>query len=251
MRVLITGASCGIGRDMARYLAKDGHEIYLSARSVPRLEKLAEELGEDKTHIIAADLSDEAECFRVYNVVKKYDIDVLINNAGFGTFGYFDEIPLEREINMIDLNVRAVHILTKLFLADFEKKNSGYILNVASSAAFLPGPLMATYYATKAYVLHLSEAVSEELRRKGSRVYIGALCPGPVDTEFNRTAGVSFNLKSLTSGTVAKYGIDKMFKRRTVIVPGVTIKLGTFFSGIMPRGILRKIAYNLQKKKGA
>lgn len=252
LKALITGASCGIGRDMARLLAADkGCELYLAARSEARMRELKAELEEyAPVHIFVCDLSDAESCKRLYEDLKGEDIDILINNAGFGAFGYFGDIPLERELNMIDLNVRAVHILTKKFLADFEERDRGFILNVASSAAFLPGPLMAAYYATKAYVLHLTEAVSEELRRKRSRVYIGSLCPGPVDTEFNSNAGVSFNLKSLTSRHVAEYGLRKMFSRRTVIVPGFTMKLGVFFRRFVPRGALVRIAYNIQRQKG-
>ena len=150
---------------------------------------------------------------------------------------------------MIELNVKTVHTLTKLFLKDFVKKDKGYILNVASSAAFMPGPLMATYYSTKAYVLHLTESINEELRRKKKNVYIGALCPGPVNTNFNKVAGVSFNLDSLESYDVANYAINQMFKRKVVIIPGVKIKLGVFALRLLPRSLVRKIAYKIQKNK--
>ena len=182
-------------------------------------------------------------------MVKKKDIDILINNAGFGLFGHFNTTKLDKELDMIELNIKTVHTLTKLFLKDFIKKNKGYILNVASSAAFMPGPLMATYYATKAYVLHLTEAINEELKRDNKNVYVGALCPGPVNTNFNKVAGVSFNLDSLESYDVAKYAINKMLKNKAVIVPGIKIKIGIFALRFLPRNLVRKIAYKIQKSK--
>ena len=224
MKALITGASSGIGRDMARILSSMGFETILIARREDRLKELQKELG-TKSEIICADVSNVNECKRIYERVKEQDIDVVINNAGFGIFGEFTSIDLDKELNMIDVNIKAVDILTKLFLRDFKEKNKGYILNVASSAAFLPGPLLSSYYASKAYVLRLTEAIYEELRREKSNVYVGVLCPGPVDTEFNDVASVKFSLKGLKSSYVAKYAIDKMFKRKLVIVPGKVMKL--------------------------
>lgn len=249
MKILITGASSGIGRDMARVFHRMGHTLFLAARNTNRLNSLRDEL-DSKPTVIPADLSDEDACVGLYNKLKDEGIDVLINNAGFGLFGYFDKTDLSRELEMIDINIRAVHILTKLFLKDFEERNSGYILNVASSAAFLPGPLMSVYYATKAYVLRLSCAVAEELRRKGSDVYIGALCPGPVDTEFNRTAGVTFDLRSLPSDKVAEYAVRRMLRGKKIIIPGITIKLGVFFERFLPTSLAARISYNIQKSKG-
>lgn len=249
MKILITGASSGIGRDMARVFHRMGHTLFLAARNSKRLNSLRDEL-DSKPTVIHADLSDEDACVGLYNKLKDEGIDVLINNAGFGLFGYFDKTDLSRELEMIDINIRAVHILTKLFLKDFEARNSGYILNVASSAAFLPGPLMSVYYATKAYVLRLSCAVAEELRRKGSDVYIGALCPGPVNTEFNRTAGVTFDLRSLPSDKVAEYAVRRMLRGKKIIIPGITIKLGVFFERLLPTALAARISYNIQKSKG-
>lgn len=250
MKALITGASTGIGRDMARILHKNGAELYLVARNSKLLEELKSELCGSPT-IISMDLSVEENCKKLYEMLKDQKIDVLINNAGFGAFGDFADIPLERELNMVDLNIKALHILTKLFLSDFVEKNHGYILNVASAAAFLPGPLMATYYATKAYVMRYTLALHEELRRKKSSVYVGALCPGPVDTEFNKNAGVNFNLSSLNCTYVAEYAIQKMFKRKLIIIPGLTIKLGTFFQKFLPQRLLLKISYGIQHQKKA
>lgn len=248
MKALITGASSGIGRDMAIILSNMGYDLILAARRAERLEELKKEL-QTEVRIIKLDLSEEEACFDLYEQVKSEDIDILINNAGFGVFGEFSEIELEKELEMIDLNIKTVHILTKLFLKDFIRKDSGYILNVASSAAFLPGPLLSGYYATKAYVLRLTQAIYEELRRKGSHVYIGSLCPGPVDTEFNETANVKFSVKALTSRYVSEYALDQMFKRKLTIVPGFTMKLARFFQKFVSEKLLLKITYKLQKRK--
>ena len=249
MKALITGASSGIGRDMARILSDMGYETILVARREDKLKELSNEL-KTSSSIICLDISSSDACFNLYNQVKNEDIDIVINNAGFGIFGKFTDIDLDRELNMIDLNIKAVHILTKLFLKDFKAKNKGYILNVASSAAFLPGPLLSSYYASKAYVLRLTEAIYEELRRDKSNVYVGVLCPGPVDTEFNQVANVKFALKGLTSEYVAKYAIKKMFKRKLVIVPGRVMKCARFLTKIAPEKLILKVSYNQQKKKG-
>lgn len=248
MKALITGASSGIGRDMAIILSKKGYDLILVARRMEKLEELKNTLSTD-VQTICLDLSKEEACFELYEKVKNEDIEILINNAGFGIFGPFDEIDIHQELKMIDTNIRAVDILTKLFLKDFKRKNSGYILNVASSAAFLPGPLLSSYYASKAYVLRLTEAIYEELRRAGSKVHVCSLCPGPVDTEFNQTANVKFGLKGLTSEYVADYAIKQMFKRKLTIVPGTVMKMARFFEKFVPEKPLLRMAYNMQKKK--
>lgn len=248
MKALVTGASGGIGRDIALVLSRMGCDLILVSRDGEKLARVKKHL---KTHvqIISADLSVEEECFALYEQVKAQNIDILVNNAGFGAFGHFWEVPLERELNMLDLNVRAVHILTKLFLEDFRKRDSGYILNVASAAGFMPGPLMATYYATKNYVLRLTEAIYEELRQEGSQVHISALCPGPVDTGFNQRAEVSFSLSGLRSLDVAKYAIEKMLANKVVIIPGITMKLAQFGRKFLGEKAQLKAAYYFQHKK--
>lgn len=248
MKALITGASSGIGRDMAIYLASMDYELILVGRDKKKLEELQNSLSVP-SKVIVADLSDTTKVKEVYVMTKNDDIDILINNAGFGIFGKFYETDVNREIEMINTNVLAVHLLTKLFLRDMQKKDSGYILNVASSAAFGPGPLMATYYATKAYVNNLTEAINEELRRENSNVFVCSLCPGPVDTNFNNVAGVKFSVKPLTSKEVAHYAIDSMFKKKTVIVPGFGMKLALFARRFASRKLMRKITYNIQKSK--
>jgi len=248
MKALITGASSGIGRDMALYLASKDIEVVLVGRNREKLEELQKEL-KVKSTIVIADLSDLTKVKELYVLAKGFDIDILINNAGFGLFGKFYETDLNKELEMIRTNISAVHLLTKLFLRDMKKRNSGYILNVASSAAFGPGPLMATYYATKAYVNNLTEAIHEELRRENSNVHISSLCPGPVDTNFNNVAGVSFSVKPLNSMDVSKYAIDKMFEGKVVIVPGMLMKFSLFMRRFASRKLIRKITYNIQKKK--
>lgn len=248
MKALITGASSGIGLDMARYLATKKVELILVARSKEKLEEIQESLP-TKVTIIVADLANEQKVKELYVLVKKENIDILINNAGFGAFGDFTDTDLNNELEMIDVNIRAVHVLTKFILRDMEKKQSGYILNVASSAAFVPGPLMATYYATKAYVYRLTEAIAEEQRVKKTGVKISCLCPGPVETNFANRANVVFAVKPLTSSYVAKYAIDEMFKGKLCIVPGFKMKLAKFFERFASDKFMVKVAYKFQKKK--
>ncbi len=248
MKALITGASSGMGRDMARYLASLDWDLILVARRKDKLEDLASELKVN-VKIIAMDLLKEENVYKLYDKVKKEDIDFLINNAGFGLFGKFSETDLKRELEMIDLNVKTYHILTKLFLQDFIKKDTGMILNVCSSAGFLAGPNMATYYATKNYITKLTLAIHEELKHQNSKVVISALCPGPVDTEFTKVAHGKFTVKELNSYHVAKYAIDKCFKHKMIIVPGLMMKAGLFFSRLAPWNLLLKVTYQIQYRK--
>ncbi len=248
MKILITGASSGMGADMARILYKQGHDLILVARDKEGLENMKKELDKNiKT--ITMDISSTFNCMKLYNKVKKEKINVLINNAGVGVFGNFYETNLDKELDMIDLNIKAVHTLTKLFLKDFKEQNQGYILNVSSSAAFLAGPLMASYYATKSYILNLTEAIYEELRQEGSKVYIGALCSGPVNTNFNKNLGIKFSVKAMDSYKVSEYAIKQMFKRKTIITPRLTTRLSIFMVRLLPRKLLLKINYKIQKGK--
>lgn len=248
MKALITGASSGIGLDMAKYLATKKCELILVSREREKLEEIQEKLP-TKVTIIVADLSIEQKVKELYVITKKENIDILINNAGFGDFGNFTTTDLNKELNMIDTNIKAVHILTKSFLKDMESRNSGYILNVASSAAFQPGPLMATYYATKSYVYQLSEAIYYEEKKKKKNVHVSVLCPGPVDTNFNNVAGVKFGIKPLKSSYVAKYAIDNMFKNKMLIIPGLKMKAAKFLSRFLSDKFLLRITYRIQKKK--
>lgn len=249
MTALITGASSGIGRDIARRLGKMGFRIVISGRNLESLQKLRKEIGEKRVKIITADISEKEECFRLYREASKYDIDILINNAGFGLYGSFSDTSLDRELDMIGVNITSVHILTKLFLKDFRHNDRGYILNVASSAGFLPGPLMAAYYASKNYIVRLTEAVREELRSEGSNVYIGAFCPGPVNTNFNRTAGVRFALNGISSEYAAKCAVEGMFARKSLIIPTAAMKASVFVSKLIPDPLLSMITRHFQMKK--
>ena len=249
MKALVTGASSGIGRDMARELSKKGYDIVLVSRDEDKLKKLKEELEENKTEIevIAMDLSVEENCKELH---KKVDnIDILINNAGFGDCGNFTKTSLEKEISMIKTNVIAYHILTKLYLIDMKARNSGKILNVASIAGFMPGPLMSTYYATKGYVVRLSEGIREELKKEKSNVRISILCPGPVNTNFNNVANVKFHMREANSENVAKYAIRKMERGKFYIVPGLDVKLAKIGAKIFPAPFISKITYMIQKRK--
>lgn len=246
MRALVTGASSGIGRDIARELSKRGYDLVIVARNVEKLEELKLELNTN-VEVIGMDLSIEENCKKLYD--KAPNIDILVNNAGFGEFGRFTDTDLDKEISLIKTNITALHILTKLYLQDMVKRNKGRILNVASLAGFLPGPLMATYYASKAYVVRLSEALREELKRQNSKVKISLFCPGPVKTNFNNVANVKFELDSFTSEYVAKYAVKRMLRNKFYIVPGTVVKLAKFFSKITPTPILSKCAYHMQKRK--
>lgn len=246
MKALITGASSGMGKDMAIELSNRGYDLVLVARRKEKLEEIKNQL-KTNVEICVMDISIEDNCYQLH---KQYnDIDILINNAGFGLFGKFNEIDINKELQMINTNIKAVHILTKLYLQDFIKKNSGYILNTASTAGFFSGPLMATYYATKGYVLKLTEAINEELRHIKSKVYVGALCPGPVNTEFNDVASVKFSVKALSSNYVAQYAIKKMFKNKKIIIPGLSNKLLIIISKILPRKLVIRLNYYIQRKK--
>ena len=248
MKALITGASSGIGADIAKELSEMGYDIILVARRKTRLAKVKQEL-KTNVEIINMDISSTFNCMELYNQVKDQDIEILVNCAGFGVFGDFTTTSLDKELDMIDTNIKGLHILTKLFLQEFTKRNRGYILNVASSAAFQPGPLMAGYYASKAYVLRLSESIYGELKEIKSNVGISVLCPGPVDTEFNKVAKVKFSVKAMKSDIVAKYAVRKMFKKKLIIIPGTLMKLNYYFNRFIPKKLLLKINYNIQSKK--
>lgn len=248
MKALITGANSGIGRDMARYLAKKGVFIYAVGRDTERLNELKEEL-KDKCDVLSLDLSKRENVFKLYENLKDSEIDIVINNAGFGIFGGFDETSLETELELIDTNIVALHILTKLFYRDFIKKNKGYILNVASSAGFMAGPLLSSYYASKNYVLQLSKAIYEETRRKKKNVSISIFCPGPVKTRFNERANVKFAIGGIESEYAAKYAIDKMFKRRLIIIPTLLMKTGIFLLRFISYKTALKIDWYFQRRK--
>ena len=265
MWALVTGSSSGIGRDAARYLYSLGYSLIIVARDENKLKELKINLEKESRHknentgednktkqeilVIAKDLSSKENCLEIYEKTKNIELDLLVNNAGFGVFGEFSKTDLEKEINLINTNITAVHILTKLYLKDMLKRNRGHILNVASIAGMEPGPLMAAYYASKSYVIRLSRAINKELKKEKSKVKISILCPGPVDTNFNNVANVVFKAPSMPSEKVAKYGIDKALKGKLIIIPGFLNKCVRFFSKIMPDCILEEVAYHIQRRK--
>lgn len=241
---LITGASDGIGKDMAIILSNMGYNIIVVARNKQKMEQAFKNIK--NCTIISMDLSIIENCYKLYNQVK--DIDILINNAGYGVFGEFLNTNLDDELNMIDLNIKSLHILTKLFLKDMVNKDRGYILNVGSIGSFFASPLLSSYYGSKAYVLNLSLAIKEELKKQKSNVYIGTFCPATINTNFHKKAGVKGNVKGLDSYKASKYAIDKMFKKKAIIIPSYA-KVLPFFVDIMPRILITKLAYKMQIKK--
>ena len=249
MKALITGASSGIGRDISRLLIKDYDNIVLVGRNEQRLLELKNELLNNKNDLqietISTDLTVRENCINLFESHK--DVDLLINNAGFGDYGFFDETDLNKDLSMIDTNVVALHILCKLYVAEMIKNDKGHILNTASIAGFLPGPLMTTYYATKNYVVRLSEGIREELRRKKSKVKISILCPGPVKTNFEVEANVKFNFKGIDSKFIANYAIKHL--NRFYIVPQFKIRFLRCLSKIVSSKFAAKIVYNTQAKR--
>lgn len=246
MKALITGASSGMGRDMANYLSEYNYELFLVARDKEKLDEIYKDYPVKITKL-AFDLTKKEECMKLYEQVKKENIDILINNAGFGDSGNFTETNLDKELDMIDLNIKAYHILTKLFLKDFVKRDYGRILNVASMAGFMSGPYMATYYATKNYIVSLSLAIYEELKKDKSNVKISIFCPGPVDTNFNNVANVKFNISSLTSNYASKLAIDGMFKDKLIIVPP-NMKVNHVLSKVAPTKLVLEVNSKVQER---
>ena len=235
-----------MGRDMAILLSKKGYDLILVARNGDKLKRLAEKLPVQVT-VIPMDLSVRKNCYKLHSIAR--NIDILINNAGFGEWGEFYYTSLDKELNMIDLNVGAMHILTKLYLRDFVKRNKGYIMNVSSLAAFGSGPLMAAYYATKSYVYKLTTAINEELRARKSKVHISVFCPGPVDTGFNDRAGVSFSMKSLNSMEASRRALRGMFWRRTVIIPSFSNRITALMCKFAPLRLVLMVCYRIQHSK--
>ncbi len=247
--VFITGATSGIGREFAKAYASKGYRLILTGRRTDRLNDIRGKIG-DNCRIITSDLSGEEDCKKLLKEIDDEHIDIFINNAGFGTAGTFLETDLDKEISMVKVNDIAMHILFKGVLAKMNKQGKGTILNVASSAGLLPaGPYMATYYASKAYVVSLTKAVARELKEKGSPVYVCCLCPGPVDTEFNSNADVTFALKGISARQCVRECLREMNKRKTVIVPTLRMKLAVAFQRFVPDSILVSMVGHQQKKK--
>lgn len=233
MKALVTGASSGIGYEIAKYLSELGYDIIavaLDAEGLNRLRKEAKTLVET----YSLDLSEEQNCINLFNRIGKEDINVVVNDAGFGLYGEFKDTSLERELEMIRTNISALHILTKLFLAKMIPADKGYIMNVSSLTGFMPGPRMAAYFATKAYVTRLTQAVQQELDEKHSNVHVCVFCPTAVRTNFENVAGVAFGVPHQCPDFVAKVAVDSMFQGKKMILPGCGAKAIKFLSKISP-----------------
>jgi uncharacterized protein len=253
---LVTGASTGIGAELAKRFAEGGFDLVLVARSRDKLERLAEEVRERfgiSVRIVVKDLSDPAACDELIRELEEAGVEVhaLVNNAGIGVYGPFIETDWEREREMIRLNMEALTRLTKAFLPGMLRRGEGKILNVASTAAFQPGPLMAVYYASKAYVLSFTEAIAEELR--GTGVTVTALCPGPTRTEFGSRAGFGtsklFQRGEMDAETVAREGYRGLISGRRVVIPGLSNRLLVGSVRFFPRGLIAKIMKRIQKTR--
>ena len=247
--VWITGASSGIGQEFARRYAKMGCRLILTARRVDRLQALAAELG-TPCRILSADLGREEDCTRLCAELAEENVDIFINNAGFGVCGSFLETDPAKEEEMVRVNVCAMRQLFQFMVRKMQAQGGGTILNVASSAGLLPGgPYMAGYYASKAYVVSLTRGVAEELREQRSPVYVCALCPGPVDTEFNDRAGVVFALRGITPQLCVDEALRGMLRHKTIIVPSAFMRACTVAQKLLPMPVLMPIVARQQKKK--
>lgn len=260
LTALVTGASGGLGEEMARVLAERQIDLLLVARSEDKLEALATELSQCygiRAQYMALDLTDPGAAAELVRecAYRQLDIDLLINNAGFATYGEFAESRLSEQLDLLQLNMTTLTELTHRFLPPMLERGRGRILNVASTAAFTPGPLMAVYYASKAYVLSFSEAISEEVR--GSGVYVTALCPGPVETGFQARANLQRSrlfsgparLTVLSAHTVARQGIEAMLRGEAVHVTGSLNKVQVFLTRLLPRSVMPRLIHRLQAKK--
>ena len=241
---LVTGASAGLGVEFARQLSRRGHRLVLAARRKDRLEQLAQELGNARA--VAIDLSKKDAAAKLLADIEANGevVDLLVNNAGFGLIGRFAELDAKRERQMIDLNVGALTDLCRAVAPGMIKRKSGAILNVASTAAFQPGPKMAVYFATKAFVLSLSEALHEEFKPHGIKV--SCLCPGPTQTEFGEVAGFggngAFDRLAMGAAEVVEIGLDGLDRNKAVVIAGLVNKIGAWSTRFAPRSTVRKIA---------
>lgn len=246
---VITGASAGIGAEFARQLAAAGYDLLLVARREERLRELAAQLPV-RCEVFCADLADPRECERLLAALADHRVDLFVNNAGRGDCGPFLQTDLADDLAILDLNVRALHILTKGMARQMQRQGGGALLNVGSSAGLMPaGPFMASYYASKAYVVSLTTALAEELRQARSPVYVGCLCPGPVDTEFNRVAHVQFALPGITAASCVRSALAGMRRRRVILVPGRLMAMGMAAQRLLPRRVVTRLAAHQQKKK--
>lgn len=249
MYAVITGASSGIGREIALLLAKKGYHLILVARRRERLEKLKQYL-EYHYPIVAecapCDLSSRQACLDLCQTYSSYPVEILVNGAGFGKIGYITNQPVEEQLSMLDTNITAMHILSWHFARQMKK---GYILNIASIAAFQPGPFLAVYGASKAYGASFSLALNYELRQQKSAVSVTTLCPGPVATEFNKVAGSSFSLPSISARRCAKEGLRGMFRKKRLVIPSLTTKASYLAVKLSPLSIVIPVTHRIQRSK--
>lgn len=255
---VVTGASSGLGAEFAKQLSKEGYYIIMVARRKDRLLELQKELPSE-SDIFTADLAEKKDinklCDHIEELLSKDPenrLSIFINNAGFGLSGNFTDCSEKREMEMINVNIKALHRLTKRMLPLMDKESGGYILNIGSSAGLFPaGPYMATYYATKAYVVSLTRAIAHELKKSASKTYIGVLCPGPVDTQFNAVANVVFALKGMSASSCVSYALKMMKKGKVVIVPTLRMKLACSLSRLLPGSlVIPMVAHQQHKKMG-
>ncbi|HEX8285262.1 MAG TPA: SDR family oxidoreductase [Pyrinomonadaceae bacterium] len=256
LTALVTGASGGIGEELARLFAADGHSLVLVARSRDKLERLAGELQQKhnvSARVLAADLARPESPREIFDELQSagVQVDALVNNAGFGSYGLFAETDLRQELELLQVNVVALTHLTKLFLPPMLARRRGYVMNVASTASFQPGPLMAVYYASKAYVLSLSEALANECGGTGVRV--SALCPGPTETGFVAAAGMGdsklFDRAVMDARTVAVAGYRGLLAGEAVVIPGFRNNFLARSIGFFPRGLVTKVVRGIQEKR--
>jgi uncharacterized protein len=250
-RALVTGASSGIGEHIARRLAKEGYDLVLVARRRELLEQLAESLGKAvKVEILVADLTDPRAPGDIATALGPEGVDVLVNNAGGGWIGAFAEAPLDRQLQIVDLNVRAVVELTHRLLTPMKRRGTGHIVQIASVAGFMPGPLASVYYASKAFVVRHAEALQHELA--GSGVNVCLSCPGPVATEFQRSSGVRGDVGegvAMSAEDVANQTIDAMMKGRFLVVPGASNRVVVALSRVLPNRLLMAMVDRIQQKR--
>ncbi len=254
---LVTGASGGIGKEMALYLASFGVNLILAARNKSKLDETAQsarDLYGIETSVISIDLSVAGAARKLYDEIKKtgVKVDILANNAGYGLHGFFNDVALEKHSAMLRLNIMALTELTGLFLEDMKKNNNGQILLTASSAAFQPTPEYSDYGASKSYVLNFGNALRYELKKQKLNIHCSVLCPGPTDTSFLKTAehgktGLFFKLFMMKPDKVAKIGIKAMLKNKPFVVSGFWNKIMAFSTRFIPRRLITSIAYRMMK----
>jgi len=254
---LVTGATRGIGYELSKLFAQNGYDLVINARHLEDLEEVAAEFEESfgiSVHPIARDLSDPDTPEALFEEVgaNSLSVDVLVNNAGFGLRGAFAETDLETELRMMRVNMVALTHLTKLFLGGMLERGSGWILNVASTAAYMPGPLMSVYYATKAYVLSFTEALASEL--EGSGVGVTVLCPGPTKSQFKKRAKqreiwLRYLLREMAPERVARAGFRAVERGRRLALPSLQDWLVVFFHRFVPRPLLANLVHELHKRR--